>query len=348
MVEIKSKTQSEYVKIAAVGIGGGGNNAVNRMVREGMERIDLISVNTDMQALNESVAPLTLQIGIKETAGMGAGTHAEVGEKSALESEEAIRNMLEPYQMVFITCGMGGGTGTGAAPVIAQISKEMGKLTVGIVTLPFEFEGKPRMDVAMAGIGKLCENVDTMIVIPNEKLTEIYPDLDVENAFMKADEVLHNTVNGICNIIVNYGLINLDFSDICTVLKDKGTAHIGVGRAKGSDAVREAIDKAINMPLLETSIRGAQHILLNIEGNVGMSDLKNIGKIIREQAGENVNILWGTVGEKKDNEEITVTMLATGINGNNTIEKAAEPRNKFTETVNTVEIPPFLRKNMRG
>lgn len=314
MVELKNCDNQNYVKLAVIGVGGGGNNAINRMIESGVDYVDYIAVNTDSQVLEDSSASMVIQIGKKLTSGLGAGANPEIGEKSANEDLEEIEDVIKDYKIVFVTCGMGGGTGSGAAPIIAKCCKEKGILTVGIVTKPFEYEGEPRRIVSEQAIEKLKENVDTLIIIPNDKLLDIYGDLTFDDAFKKADEILNYVVFGITNIIVNKGTINLDFNDICTVLKDKGMAHLGIGTSKGSDSVMDALNKALNSPLLETTIEGASHILFNVEGKANIRELSAASKTIKEIAGENVNILWGTVGANRDTEDITVTVIATGIN----------------------------------
>ena len=269
MLEIKINESESAAKIIVVGVGGAGNNAVNRMVDENIEGVEFVGVNTDRQALQMCKAPTAIQIGEKLTKGLGAGAQPEVGKKAAEESEEELTSVLKGADMVFVTCGMGGGTGTGAAPVIAGIAKSMGILTVGVVTKPFRFEAKVRMQNAAVGIEALKDNVDTLIVIPNDKLLEIVDRrTSMPEALKKADEVLRQAVQGITDLINVPGLINLDFADVKTVMTNKGIAHIGIGHAKGDDKAIEAVKQAVSSPLLETTIEGASHVIINISDDV--------------------------------------------------------------------------------
>ena len=277
MLEIKTTEAESSAKIIVIGVGGAGNNAVNRMIDENIGGVEFVGVNTDKQALLLCKAPTLIQIGEKLTKGLGAGAQPEVGAKAAEESMEELSAAIEGADMVFVTCGMGGGTGTGAAPVVAKIAKDQGILTVGVVTKPFKFEAKARMVNALSGVDKLRENVDTLIVIPNDKLLEIvdrrttFPD-----ALKKADEVLQQAVQGITDLINMPALINLDFADVQTVMKDKGLAHIGIGMAKGDDKAIEAVKLAVTSPLLETTINGASHVIINISGDISLMDAETL------------------------------------------------------------------------
>ena len=265
MLEIKINESENAARIIVVGVGGAGNNAVNRMIDENIAGVEFIGINTDKQALQFCKAPTAMQIGEKLTKGLGAGARPEVGEKAAEESSEEISQALKGADMVFVTCGMGGGTGTGAAPVVAKIAKDMGILTVGVVTKPFRFEAKTRMSNALSGIEQLKNSVDTLIVIPNDRLLEIVDRrTTMPDALKKADEVLQQAVQGITDLINVPGLINLDFADVQTVMIDKGIAHIGIGKAKGDDKAIEAVKQAVSSPLLETTIEGASHVIINI------------------------------------------------------------------------------------
>ena len=301
-------------KIIVVGVGGAGNNAVNRMVEDTVGGVEFIGVNTDKQDLALSKAPVTIQIGEKVTKGLGAGARPEVGQQAAEESIEEIREAIQGADMVFVTCGMGGGTGTGAAPVIAGIAKEMGILTIGVVTKPFRFEARVRMSNALAGIERLKENVDTLIVIPNDKLLEIVDRrTTMPEALKKADEVLQQAVQGITDLINVPALINLDFADVQTVMKDKGIAHIGIGSAKGDDKALEAVKQAVASPLLETTIEGASHVIINISGDISLMDANDAASYVQEMAGENANIIFGAVYDDTYADEATITVIATGI-----------------------------------
>ena len=301
-------------KIIVVGVGGAGNNAVNRMVEDTVGGVEFIGVNTDKQDLTLSKAPVTIQIGEKVTKGLGAGARPEIGQQAAEESIDEIRNAIQGADMVFVTCGMGGGTGTGAAPVIAGCAKEMGILTIGVVTKPFRFEARVRMSNALAGIEKLKENVDTLIVIPNDKLLEIVDRrTTMPEALKKADEVLQQAVSGITDLINVPALINLDFADVQTVMKDKGIAHIGIGSAKGDDKALEAVKQAVASPLLETTIEGASHVIINISGDISLMDANDAASYVQEMAGENANIIFGAVYDDTYADEATITVIATGI-----------------------------------
>lgn len=320
LLEIKSNDRDNSgAKLLVVGVGGAGNNAVNRMIDVGIRGVDFICVNTDNQVLKDCKAPKWIQIGEKLTKGLGAGAMPEIGEKAAEENREELAEAVRDADMVFITCGMGGGTGTGAAPVIAQIAKEMGKLTVGIVTKPFEFEGRKRMNNAIGGIDKLKSCVDTLIVIPNERLLEIVDRrTSMPEAFKKADEVLQQSVQGITDLINTPSLINLDFADVVTIMKDKGVAHIGIGVGRGDEKCMEAAMQAISSPLLETSIEGAANMIINISGDVGMLEANEAAKYIASQASEDANIIFGDTQDENAQDTVTITIIATGLDTSNT------------------------------
>ena len=314
MLEIKTNESEAAAKIIVVGVGGGGNNAVNRMIDEQIAGVEFIAINTDKQALQLCKAPTLMQIGDKITKGLGAGAQPEVGEKAAEESAEEISAALKGADMVFVTCGMGGGTGTGAAPVVARIAKEQGALTVAVVTKPFRFESRTRMANALAGIDKLKENVDTMIVIPNDKLLEVVDRrTTMPEALKKADEVLQQGIQGITDLINVPSLINLDFADIQTVMKDKGIAHIGIGEGRGDDKALEAVKQAVASPLLETTIQGASHVIINISGDITLMDASDAADYVQELAGENANIIFGAMYDDTRSDEATITVIATGL-----------------------------------
>ena len=283
MLEIMTNDQESSAKIIVVGVGGAGNNAVNRMIDENIGGVEFIGINTDSQALTLCKAPTAIQIGEKLTKGLGAGAQPEIGEKAAEENVEELTQAIKGADMVFVTCGMGGGTGTGAAPVVAKISKDMGILTVGVVTKPFKFEARTRMANAESGIEKLKENVDTLIVIPNDKLLEIVDRrTTMPEALKKADEVLQQAVQGITDLINVPGLINLDFADVKTVMVDKGVAHIGIGTATGDDKAIEAVKQAVTSPLLETTIEGASHVIINISGDISLIEANEAASYVQE------------------------------------------------------------------
>ena len=314
MLEIKTFEEKGPAKILVIGVGGAGNNAVNRMVDENINGVDLIAINTDKQVLATSKAPTKIQIGEKLTKGLGAGAKPEVGAGAIEENREEITELVKDADMVFVTCGMGGGTGTGAAPVVAEIAKNLGILTVGVVTKPFSFEGKPRMNNALAGIDRLKDNVDTLIVVPNDKLLQICDKrTTIPDALKKADEVLQQGVQGVTDLIQSPGIINLDFADIQSVMRDKGIAHIGIGRGSGEDKAVEAIKQAMESPLLETTVSGATDIIINFAGNIGMIEAYDAVNYLTEAAGEDVNIIFGTVDNETLGDEVSITIIATGI-----------------------------------
>ncbi len=314
MLEIKTNDAESAAKIIVVGVGGAGNNAVNRMIDENIDGVDFIGINTDKQALQLCKAPKLLQIGEKLTKGLGAGAKPEIGEKAAEESEEEIAAALKGADMVFVTCGMGGGTGTGAAPVVAKLAKDMGILTVGVVTKPFRFEAKARMVNALGGIDKIKDNVDTLIVIPNDKLLEIVDRrTTMPDALKKADEVLQQAVQGITDLINVPAVINLDFADVQTVMKDKGIAHIGIGAGKGEDKAGEAVKMAVESPLLETTISGATHVIINVSGDISLADASDAADYVRELTGDDVNIIFGAMYDANMADTCNVTIIATGI-----------------------------------
>ena len=314
MLEIKTNESEAAAKIIVVGVGGGGNNAVNRMIDEQIAGVEFIAINTDKQALQLAKAPTLMQIGDKLTKGLGAGAKPEIGEKAAEESEEEIAAALKGADMVFVTCGMGGGTGTGATPVVARIAKEQGALTVGVVTKPFRFESKTRMNNALAGIENLKKAVDTLIVIPNDKLLEIVDRrTTMPEALRKADEVLQQAVQGITDLINLPALINLDFADVQTVMTDKGIAHIGIGEARGDDKAMEAVQQAVSSPLLETTIKGATHVIINISGDISLMDANDAASYVQELTGEEANIIFGAMYDDSVADYARITVIATGL-----------------------------------
>ncbi len=304
---------SRTVAIKVVGVGGGGGNAVDHMCSSGMSSVEFVSVNTDLQALRFSSATYKLNIGDKLTRGMGAGGKPEIGEKAAEESREEIAAAMKGTDMVFITAGMGGGTGTGAAPVIAEIAHDMGILTIGVVTRPFEFEGKRRIRQAQEGIIKLKEKVDALLVIPNERLRAINPEITFVNAFAAADEVLRQAVQSISDLINIKGTVNLDFADVTAVMKDAGFAHMGIGRASGEGKAEKAAKEAITSPLLETSINGARGVIVNflVPPNIDLKDINNASAMIHDAASEEVNLIWGVAFDENLDDEIYITVIAT-------------------------------------
>lgn len=319
LLEVKTNDAESAAKIIVVGVGGAGNNAVNRMIEENIDGVEFIGVNTDKQALQLCKAPVLLQIGEKLTKGLGAGAKPEIGEKAAEESAEEITSALKGADMVFVTCGMGGGTGTGAAPVVAKIAKDMGILTVGVVTKPFRFEAKVRMVNAIAGIEKIKNNVDTLIVIPNDKLLEIVDRrTTMPDALKKADEVLQQAVQGITDLINVPAIINLDFADVQTVMKDKGIAHIGIGTGKGDDKAAEAVKMAVESPLLETTISGATHVIINVSGDISLADASDAVSYVQDLAGDDVNIIFGAMYDATQGDTCNITVIATGLGDTST------------------------------
>lgn len=318
LLEIKSNDADVAARIVVVGVGGAGNNAVNRMIDEQIKGVEFIGVNTDKQALQLCKAPKLLQIGEKLTKGLGAGAKPEVGEKAAEESIEEITGALKGADMVFVTCGMGGGTGTGAAPIVAKVSKDMGILTVGVVTKPFRFEAKTRMANALAGIDKLRDYVDTLIVIPNDKLLEIVDRrTTIPEALKKADEVLHQSVQGVTDLINVPADINLDFADIQTVMRDKGIAHVGIGTGSGDDKAMDAIKEAVSSPLLETTISGATDIIINFTGDVFLLEAQEAAEYLQDLVGEDINVIFGTKYDETMTDLCRITVIATGIDEKN-------------------------------
>ena len=330
-------------QIKVIGAGGGGNNAVNRMVEAGLQGVEFIAVNTDKQALHTSKVEHKIQIGEKLTRGLGAGANPEVGKKAAEESKDEIIKVLEGADMVFVTAGMGGGTGTGAAPVIAQLAKEMGILTVGVVTKPFVFEGKVRMKNAENGIAELKSKVDTLITIPNDRLLQIVQkNTSMLDAFSMADDVLKQGIQSISDLIAVPGLINLDFADVTSVMKEQGLAHMGIGNATGENRAIEAAREAIQSPLLETSIRGAKGVLLNITGgaNLGLLEINEASTLVQESCDPEANIIFGASIREDLAEEIRITVIATGFDEGKQVEPEVIERIKTTpkQTLNTSSV----------
>ncbi|VTX86468.1 Cell division protein FtsZ [Enterococcus hirae] len=314
--------------IKVIGVGGGGGNAVNRMIEENVKGVEFITANTDVQALKNSKAETVIQLGPKYTRGLGAGSQPEVGQKAAEESEQALREALDGADMIFITAGMGGGTGTGAAPIVAGIAKELGALTVGVVTRPFTFEGPKRGRFAAEGIARLKENVDTLLIISNNRLLEVVDKkTPMLEAFREADNVLRQGVQGISDLITAPGYVNLDFADVKTVMENQGTALMGIGVASGEERVIEATKKAISSPLLETSIDGAEQVLLNITGGLDMTlfEAQDASDIVANAATGDVNIILGTSINEEMGDEIRVTVIATGIDESKKERKSSRP-----------------------
>lgn len=343
MLELKTADTDASAKIIVIGVGGAGNNAVNRMIDENIEGVEFVGVNTDKQALMLCKAPSLIQIGEKLTKGLGAGAQPEVGQKAAEESAEELAAAVKGADMVFVTCGMGGGTGTGAAPVVAKIAKEQGILTVGVVTKPFRFEAKTRMVNATAGIERLRESVDTLIVIPNDKLLEIVDRrTTMPDALKKADEVLLQAVQGITDLINVPGLINLDFADVQTVMTDKGIAHIGIGKAKGDEKALEAVKQAVSSPLLETTIEGASHVIINISGDISLIEANEAAGYVQELAGDDANIIFGAMYDENAEDEVTITVIATGLDAhgaNTPVERAMKDFTNYKTKVPAQQAP---------
>lgn len=366
----------QFAQIKVIGCGGGGNNAVNRMIKEGLKNVEFIGINTDKQALAVSQASQKIQIGDKLTKGLGAGANPEIGRKAAEESKDEISQAIKGADMVFITAGMGGGTGTGAAPVVAEIAKSMGILTVGVVTKPFPFEGRKRMLHAEQGIKELKQTVDTLVTIPNERLlTMVDKKTSLVEAFKFADDVLKQGVQGISDLITIPGLVNLDFADVRTIMLNKGLAHMGVGKGTGDNRAQEAAKQAISSPLLETSIMGATGVLLNVTGgaDLGLLEINEAAEIVQEAADPDANIIFGAVIDESLKDEIRITVIATGFEeklleeDNNivsasVIEKEKEKEDNynyrekskrlFEESAatrdfeqNDLEVPAFLRRH---
>lgn len=335
--------------IKVIGVGGGGNNAVNRMIEHGVQGVEFIAVNTDAQALNLSKAEIKMQIGSKLTRGLGAGANPEVGKKAAEESREQIEEALRGADMVFVTAGMGGGTGTGAAPVIAQISKDLGALTVGVVTRPFTFEGRKRAMQAAGGISSMKESVDTLIVIPNDRLLEIVDkNTPMLEAFREADNVLRQGVSGISDLIATPGLINLDFADVKTIMSNKGSALMGIGVATGENRAAEAAKKAISSPLLEKSIDGAQGVLMNITGgtNLSLYEVQEAADIVATASDQDVNMIFGSVINENLKDEIVVTVIATGFTEQE-VNPLKQPTRQFGTGGHTIAKPVPKREPKR-
>ena len=330
------------VSIKVVGVGGGGNNVVNRMVRSGAKGVDFIAINTDKQALNASSANYKIQIGEKLTGGKGAGSNPEVGRKAAEESRNQISKALEETDMVFITAGMGGGTGTGAAPIVAEIARELGVLTVGVVTKPFGFEGRRRMTAAEQGIEELRGKVDSLVIIPNERLKYATDQkITFANAFEIADDVLRQAVQSISDLIRDTGFINLDFADVTAVMKDAGLAHMGVGRAAGKSKAEEAARMAISSPLLETSINGAKGVLINVTGSmdIGLEEVEQAATLVQEAVHPEALTIFGATFDETLDDEIRVTVIATGFDEGNMAAEEEKPAAQADGTAPTAPMP---------
>lgn len=344
---------NQFANIKVIGVGGGGNNAVNRMISSGLKGVEFIAVNTDAQALQMSLTNQKIQIGVKLTKGLGAGANPEIGQKAAEESREEIMAALKGADMVFVTAGMGGGTGTGAAPVVAEIAKELGALTVGVVTKPFTFEGRKRMTQAETGIQNLKARVDTLITIPNDRLMQVIDkNTSIVEAFRIADDVLRQGVQGISDLIAVPGLINLDFADVKTIMKETGSALMGIGTASGEGRATEAAKIAISSPLLETSIEGARGVLLNITGGTSLSlfEVNEAAEIIFQAADPEANIIFGAVIDERMEDDVRVTVIATGFE--HRVSKKERLRADVVEPRpigprEDYEIPVFLRRQGR-
>ncbi|MFZ5647222.1 MAG: cell division protein FtsZ [Bacillota bacterium] len=339
----------QFANIKVIGVGGGGNNAVNRMITSGLKGVEFISVNTDAQALQLSQTSVKIQIGAKLTKGLGAGANPEIGQKAAEESRDEIIKCLKGADMVFVTAGMGGGTGTGAAPLVAEVAKELGALTVGVVTRPFTFEGRKRMMQADSGIQNLKAKVDTLITIPNDRLLQVIDKhTSIVEAFRIADDVLRQGVQGISDLIAVPGLINLDFADVKTIMKDTGSALMGIGLAAGENRAAEAARMAISSPLLETSIEGARGVLLNITGgsSLGLFEVNEAAEIIAQAADPEANIIFGAVIDERLEDEVRVTVIATGFDQKTARRERpkSELEIKSFSGNDELDIPAFLRR----
>ncbi len=342
----------QLAKIKVIGIGGGGNNAVNRMIESGVKGVDFIVANTDLQVLNNSAAPIKIQLGINLTKGLGAGANPQIGKDAAIESKEEIQEVLEGADMVFVTCGMGGGTGTGAAPIVAEIAQELGALTVGIVTKPFSFEGKKVMEKAILGLEELKKHVDTLIVIPNDRLKDIIdqttPLLD---SFKEVDNVLRRGIQSISDLIAVSGLINLDFADVRAVMENKGDALIGIGMGVGEGRAVEAAKQAVLSPLLETSIDGATDAIINVTGgsNLTLFEAAEVAETIRSESNTDINTIFGAVINENLTDELIVTVIATGFEAEekplrHPYTRREDLKQEIEEINDEEEIPTFLRK----
>lgn len=317
-IGLEENTTIDGARIKVIGVGGGGNNAVDRMIEAGVTKAEFICVNTDAQQLANVKAPTVLNIGSKLTSGLGAGAKPEIGRQAAEESKDEIKNLVKDTEMVFVTAGMGGGTGTGAAPIIAEAAKSLGVLTVAVVTKPFFFEGPQRMRNAEEGIKNLAEKVDAIVTIPNDLLLKIADKkVTIKDSFKLADDVLRQGVQGIIEVITQRGIMNCDFADVRTIMKDSGVAHMGIGVGKGENAAQDAVRAAIESPLLETSIEGAENVLLNITGGSEFSlvDMGEVSSIVRDLVSEEANIIVGTAMDDNLKDEIKVTLIATGLDG---------------------------------
>ena len=317
-IGLEENTTIDGARIKVIGVGGGGNNAVDRMIESGVTKAEFICVNTDAQQLANVKAPTVLNIGRKLTSGLGAGAKPEIGRQAAEESKDEIKNLVKDTEMVFVTAGMGGGTGTGAAPIIAEAAKSLGVLTVAVVTKPFFFEGPQRMRNAEEGIKNLAEKVDAIVTIPNDLLLKIADKkVTIKDSFKLADDVLRQGVQGIIEVITQRGIMNCDFADVRTIMKDSGVAHMGIGVGKGENAAQDAVRAAIESPLLETSIEGAENVLLNITGGSEFSlvDMGEVSSIVRDLVSEEANIIVGTAMDDNLKDEIKVTLIATGLDG---------------------------------
>ncbi|MDO5716787.1 MAG: cell division protein FtsZ [Tissierellia bacterium] len=342
----------KFAKIKVIGVGGGGNNAVNRMIECGVKGVEFIALNTDRQALHTSKAEVKVQLGEKITKGLGAGANPTIGAQAALENKDDIIEQLQGADMVFIASGMGGGTGTGAAPIVAELAKEMGILTVGVVTKPFSFEGRQRMKNAELGINELKLKVDTLVTIPNDKLLQISEKkTTMQEAFMMADDVLKQGIQGISDLISVPNLINLDFADVKTIMEDQGIAHMGIGYAQGDNRASEAAKQAIQSPLLETSIEGAKSVLINITGgqDLGMLELNEAADYIRQAVDPEANIILGAGIDESLGDTIKITVIATefepkeGQEGENSEEEKKEKKEDMEFDPWKLDIPPFLQ-----
>ncbi len=345
------------VNIKVIGVGGGGGNAVNRMVQSGVQGVEFVAINTDKQALARSEAAVTIQVGEKLTKGQGAGSNPETGRKAAEESKEAITKALEGAHMVFITAGMGGGTGTGGAPVVAKLARDMGILTIGVVTRPFQFEGRKRIDQALQGINEMNANVDSLVIIPNERLKFVSEQkISFKNAFEIADNVLRQAVADISELITVPGFINLDFADVSAVMRDAGYAHIGTGKAAGKDKAAEAAKMAISSPLLETSIDRAKGVILSIAGSddVGLDEVEVAASMVQQSAHPDAHIIFGASIDDTLEDEIRVVVIATGFEGTpNSAKPPVEEKKKtsplYTSAASTSSVvSPFDRSSSAG